>query len=273
MDTFKNKVPKLFGHKDSLKDNKFFASTGYVINQDMGAFINSCPHRGFPLLQAGSISDTLRCELHGWQWDHQGNPANNSACLKSRQVTVGRSGLMFSDWEEPVDAKWVTDLANDSFVYSHSTQRSSTGDWKWQMEMHVDLLHVNTIHPLLTSYVDICKLQTQSGKDWVCQYHEHGWWLFVYPYTHIEWEPGCLYFSEMKQTEFGYEVSIHYLFNKDVPLHVRENFIQVAEVTTNEDLEAVTRLSANSKYKAPAKTLNPLEVDIKHFYNWYKLNT
>lgn len=273
MDTFKNKVPKLFGHKDSLKDNKFFASTGYVINQDLVAFTNTCPHRGFPIVQAGNIADTMRCELHGWQWDARGTPANNSACLKARQITTGRSGLMFTDWNEPPGAEWVNDLATDSFVYSHCARRSGTGDWKWQMEMHVDILHVDKIHSLLTSYVDVGKIRTKYGDDWICQHHEHGWWLFVYPFTHIEWEPGCLYFSEMVQTSYGYEVYIHYLFNENTPQHVRENFIKVAEVTFDEDIEAVNKLSANSKYRAPAKTLDLLDVDIKHFYNWYKLNT
>jgi hypothetical protein len=186
---------------------------------------------------------------------------------------VGKSGLMFMDWQEPSDAKWVNDLANDSFTYSHSTRRTGTGDWKWQMEMHVDLLHVDKIHPLLTSYVDIHKLQTEYGSDWVCQHHEHGWWLFIYPFTHIEWEPGCLYFSEMVQTDYGYEVYIHYLFNESTPQHVRENFIKVAEVTFDEDVDAVNRLSLNNKYRTPSKTLDPLEVDIKHFYDWYKANT
>jgi phenylpropionate dioxygenase-like ring-hydroxylating dioxygenase large terminal subunit len=273
MDLFKGPVPRLFGHKDSLKDNKFFASNKFVINQQFEAFTNICPHRGFPILQPAGVADNMRCELHGWQWNDDGTPTNNSACLKPRNLTVGKSGLMFMDWQEPSDAKWVNDLANDSFTYSHSTRRTGTGDWKWQMEMHVDLLHVDKIHPLLTSYVDIHKLQTEYGSDWVCQHHEHGWWLFIYPFTHIEWEPGCLYFSEMVQTDYGYEVYIHYLFNESTPQHVRENFIKVAEVTFDEDVDAVNRLSLNNKYRTPSKTLDPLEVDIKHFYDWYKANT
>lgn len=272
MNKFKNGVPRLFGHKDSLTNNRFFAASSVVINQSLEAFTNICPHRGFPILQAGNVSDNMLCNLHGWQWDDQGRPANNSACLKPYKITTGRSGLMFTDWIEPTTAKWVSDLEGDSFTYSHSTQRIGTGDWRWQMELHVDLLHVPVIHPLLTSYVNVKELHTEYGKDWICQHHKHGWWLFVYPFTHIEWEPGCLYFSEMKPTLSGYNVYIHYLFNQYTPLHVRENFIKVAEVTFDEDIDAVNRLSEYNTYKKPSKILNPLEVDIKHFYDWYTSN-
>lgn len=269
---FNKRYPKLFGHKDSLKDNNFFASRNFVINKNLEAFTNTCPHRGFPIIAPGTVNNEMRCELHGWQWDSNGQPHNNSACLKPRTITCGKSGLLFTDWEEPADARWVQDLANDNFTYSHSTKRTGTGDWRWQMEMHVDLLHVDKIHPLLTSYVDVNKLETEYGTDWICQRHEHGWWLFVYPFTHIEWEPGCLYFSEMTPTDSGYDMDIHYMFG-DVAQHTRNNFISIAEVTIDEDIDAVNRLSANSKYRSPPAKLDPLEVDLRHFYSWVKQNT
>jgi hypothetical protein len=131
---------------------------------------------------------------------------------------------------------------------------------------------VDKIHPLLTSYVDVNTLHTEYGSDWVCQHHKHGWWLFVYPFTHIEWEPGCLYFSEMVLKDYGYEMYIHYLFNESTTQHVRENFIKIAEVTIDEDIAAVNLLSANSKYRAPPAKLGPLELDLAHFYKWTKNN-
>lgn len=267
--------PKIYGHCDSLKNHQFYASTKFVIDENLNAYSNVCPHRGFPIIEPATINSTMRCKLHGWQWDHQGQPTNNSVCLKSRKLETGRSGLIFSDWQEPVDAKWVNDLANDDFVYSHSTHRTGTGDWRWQMDMHVDLLHVDKIHPLLTSYVDVDNLSTEYGKDWICQHHEHGWWLFIYPYTHIEWEPGCLYFSEMVPNEDGrgYEVYIHYMFAPGVNSAVRDNFIKMAEVTFDEDVDAVNTLSAHSKFRKPHASLDKLEVDTLHFYNWLQENT
>lgn len=275
MTSLKKQYPKIHGHVDSLKNHQYFASTSLVIDENLNGYTNTCPHRGFPIVTPSTVSTNMRCALHGWEWDSQGNPTNNSVCLKPRKLETGRSGLIFTDWQEPSDAKWVNDLANDDFEYSHSTRRTGRGDWRWQMDMHVDLLHVDKIHPLLNGYVDVNNLKTEYGPDWVCQHHAHGWWLFIYPFTHIEWEPGCLYFSEMVPNHDwanGYEVYIHYMFNKSVPQHVKDNFIAMAEVTFDEDVKAVDELSANSRYRKPRNDLDPLEVDTLHFYEWLEAN-
>ena len=112
-------------------------------------------------------------------------------------------------------------------------------------------------------------------KNLICQHHEHGWWLFVYPFTHIEWEPGCLYFSEMSPRENGkgYDVYIHYLFNPSVPADVRSKFIEMAEITFDEDITAVNEISSVSTYRMPSNAPHKLEADIKHFYKWIEDNT
>jgi hypothetical protein len=76
----------------------------------------------------------------------------------------------------------------------------------------------------------------------------------------------------MTPTDSGYDMDIHYMFG-DVAQHTRNNFISIAEVTIDEDIDAVNRLSANSKYRAPPAKLDPLEVDLRHFYSWVKQNT
>ena len=80
------------------------------------------------------------------------------------------------------------------------------------MEMHIDLAHVPYIHPTLSSYIDITKIKTEAGENYIAQYHDHGWWLFVYPGIHIEYEPGKIYISEMipNKTGLGYEMFGHY---------------------------------------------------------------
>jgi phenylpropionate dioxygenase-like ring-hydroxylating dioxygenase large terminal subunit len=270
------KHPKILTHKDTLKTNKFFGNTNYVVNKDLQLFLNRCPHRGNRIVAPGTCKEEFKCSLHGWRWDLTGKAINNNINLKEKNLNFGNSGLLFLDWTEPKNSIWVDQLKKESFTYSHSSYRYGTGDWRWQMEMHVDLLHVKEIHPLLNSYVDCENLKTEYGNDWICQHHEHGWWLFVYPFTHIEWEPGCLYISEMspRENNQGYDVYIHYLFNESVNQDVKNNFKNVAEITFDEDIKAVNELSTSSKYRQPGTNLNhPLEKDIHHFYNWLEENT
>ncbi len=275
MVTLNNKYPKILTHNDVFTNSNFFGSSHYVINKDLQLFANRCPHRGNKIINPGTTKEEFKCGLHGWSWTKNGSPINNNVNIKSKNAVKGESGLIFLDWEEPVNAKWVLDLKNDRLEYSHSVKKHGAGDWRWQMEMHVDLLHVEQIHPLLHSYVDCTKLISERGYDWIAQYHEHGWWLFVYPFTHIEWEPGCLYFSEMtpKESGNGYDVYIHYLFNKDVSPEQREHFAKMAETTFDEDIQAVNEISASSKYRMPSNNPHPLETDIIHFYKWVEENT
>jgi phenylpropionate dioxygenase-like ring-hydroxylating dioxygenase large terminal subunit len=275
MNGLNSKYPKLLTHKDVFNNRNFFGSSHYVISKKLEMFSNRCPHRGNKIIPPGNCKDTFTCGLHGWSWSDAGEPANNNVNLRPRSVNVGHSGLVFLDWEEPSGTKWAKDLAQDQFEYSHSVKKHGEGDWRWQMEMHVDLLHVSKIHPLLDSYVDVGKLTTEYGSDWIAQHHDHGWWLFVYPFTHIEYEQGCLYFSEMapRETGQGYDVYIHYLYNTSINTKTRKNFEHIAETTFDEDIQAVNELSAVSKYRAPSNAPHPLEQDIVHFYNWVEENT
>jgi phenylpropionate dioxygenase-like ring-hydroxylating dioxygenase large terminal subunit len=272
---FNNKYPKIFTHKDTFKKDIFYGSGQYVINKNLELFSNRCPHRGNKIITPGEIKSQFKCGLHGWAWTENGSPLNNTINLKSKNAVVGESGLCFLDWEEPNDSKWVNELKQDTFEYSHSLKKYGEGDWRWQMEMHVDLLHVEQIHPLLNNYVDCNSLVTERGYDWIAQHHSHGWWLFVYPFTHIEYEPGCLYISEMspRENDQGYDVFIHYLFNNSIDQTTKDNFINMAEVTFDEDIRAVNELSASSKYKMPVNPHHKLEQDIKHFYKWIDENT
>lgn len=275
MITLNNKYPKILTHNDIFKNSNFFGSSHYVINKDLQLFPNRCPHRGNKIISPGTTKEEFKCGLHGWSWTKHGLPTNNDVNIKFKNATKGQSGLIFLDWEEPINVKWVEDLKTDQLEYSHSIKKQGTGDWRWQMEMHVDLLHVEQIHPLLTSYVNCTNLISERGDDWIAQHHEHGWWLFVYPFTHIEWEPGCLYFSEMTPREagIGYDICIHYLFNKNVPLEQRKHFANMAEITVDEDIQAVNDLSLSSKYRMPGNNPHPLESDIVHFYKWVEENT
>lgn len=270
----KKSYPKILTHSNIFVDNTFFGSKQFIISKDLNLFNNKCPHRGNAIIKPGTVNSNLKCNLHGWEWDCNGVPKNNNVIMRHKKAIEGKSGLIFLDWIEPIDAIWINDLQKSKFRYSHSLHKIGNGDWRWQMEMHVDLLHVEQIHPLLHSYVDVTKLKTEKGSDWVAQYHENGWWLFIYPFTHIEWEPGCLYFSEMspRENNIGYDVYIHYFFDDNLLENQKIHFSNLADITFDEDIKAVNEISLSSNYRKPYNCDHFLEQDIVHFYNWLKEN-
>jgi phenylpropionate dioxygenase-like ring-hydroxylating dioxygenase large terminal subunit len=262
--------PIIFTHRDTLKNHNYFSTHQHIVDKYFRYAVNICPHRGSILREPGNVFDNLSCGLHGWSWDIDGQSLKEQQSnLIKRSASMGKSGFIFTNFQEP-DTKWVHDLAHEDLEYSHSFYRNCPGDWRWQMEMHIDLLHVPYIHPTLNSYVDLSSIKTEAGTNYIAQYHNHGWWLFVYPGYHIEYEPGKLYFSELIPNEngIGYQIFGHYLFDQKLPLSERNNFCKVNEITLDEDIVAVANIK--TEYVKPKATNHPLEKYNMHWFDYYR---
>ena len=264
--------PIIFTHKDTFKNANYFSTYNNILNKNFEYITNRCPHRGYTLSEPTETFNNLSCGLHGWSWTLDGKSTRaDQINIVKKQAVLGQSGFVFLNFTEP-NTTWVSDLAKEDLEYSHNFYRKCYGDWRWQMEMHLDLAHVPLIHPMLNAYMDITKIRTEAGENYIAQYHDHGWWLFVYPNIHIEYEPGCLYISEMiyNPTGLGYEMFGHYLFNKSLTETEKKHFCFVNETTLDEDIQAVANIKTN--YFKPMPTLNPLEVYNSHWYDYYFKN-
>ena len=148
-----NNPPKIFAHLASLKNSNFVLHE-YILNYSnnkVNLFHRYCPHRMYPLHSAGEHVKEITCKFHNFKWSEDGTPLNNPKTLNCGTASIGRSGLIFKNFQEP-DHKWVDDLASETELeYSHCYQGESKGSWLWLMEAEVDLLHVykGGIHPLL----------------------------------------------------------------------------------------------------------------------------
>ena len=265
-------TPVIFTHKDIFKNKNYFSTYNYILDRNFKYSTNICPHRGYALSRPTYAFNDLSCGLHGWSWDLNGKASQpNQSNLVQKQATLGKSGFIFKDFEEP-NTPWVHELGAEDLEYSHSFYRKCPGDWRWQMEMHIDLAHVPYIHPTLSSYIDITKIKTEAGENYIAQYHDHGWWLFVYPGIHIEYEPGKIYISEMipNKTGLGYEMFGHYLFDPLLSESEKNNFCFVNETTLDEDIAAVAKMKID--FVKPKPTTDPLEVYNLHWYDFYKGN-
>lgn len=277
-----NNTPKIYGHV-SVTEKGNFVTPEVILNysnNELKLFNRYCPHRLYPLANVGEVlKQTIVCKFHGFEWSKNGAPLNNNKPMTScGTATVGKSGLIFKNFKEP-DHQWVNDLSGETNLkYSHSTQGSSKGSWLWMMDIQNDLLHIrrgkDVVHPGLSEITDLDSVELDEGDNWALQTHPTGWWLILYPYTFIEWTPGCLYINSItpnsKDTEFGFTWISQYYFDPLIDQTTRHDFEQFTEDVFIEDVNTIEQ--QKGKYFPLVVSHNRLEDHCVYFGKWVKSN-
>lgn len=274
-----NNVPKILAHQSSI-ENKNFITPEYILhksNDNVDLFHRYCPHRMFPLGSTGNQVENIVCKFHGYEWNKNGIPINNDRNLSCGKASIGRSGLIFQNFNEPAH-RWVSDLEKENkLIYSHTETGSSNGSWLWMMEIQADLLHIrrgsNVIHPDLSENINLLEITMENGKDWILQSYTTGWWLFIYPFTFIEWQKGCLSINytipcDIKN-EFGFFWNTQFYYDSNTSLLQRKKF-ETLEDVFKEDVSAI-ELQKGS-YFPLMFTKDRLEEHCVHFGKWVKEN-
>jgi hypothetical protein len=273
-----NNPPKILAHISSVKSSNF-VTPEYILNNSnnkLNLFHRYCPHRMYPLAEPGDIVKNIVCKFHGFEWTKDGEPVNNQRKISCGFAQVGKSGLVLKNFVEP-DHKWVTDLANETELeFSHTCTGTSNGSWLWAMDIQADLLHIrpgeDVVHPALAAVTDLEDTDMYQGDGWALQTCSTGWWLCVYPYTFIEWSPGCLAILTCSPTtynEFGFKWLTQFYYAPDVPTTKREEF-QSLEDVFQEDVETIEKIKG--KYFPLTIAHNRLEDHCVHFGKWFREN-
>jgi hypothetical protein len=272
------KLPKVLAHSAALKQGNFVAPE-YILNEGTenvtNLFHRFCPHRMYPLHNAGEIVEDITCKFHNFQWDRHGIPINNPKNLGCGKASVGRSGLVFKDFVEP-DHYWVDDLASETNLqYSHSLHGSSNGSWLWMMEIQADLLHIwnGGIHPALSAVTNLDDIGMHDGDGWILQTCSTGWWLFIYPFTFIEYSKGCVSVNytipKDINNEFGFDWITQFYYDPSTTTEKRKDF-ETLEDVFHEDVQAIE--AQKGKYFPLMQTQNRLENHCIHFGKWVTEN-
>lgn len=270
-------TPKVFAHL-SVLDHGNFVTPEYILNKNnniVNLFRRFCPHRKYPLGEPGSHIDNITCKFHNFQWDKNGIPINNDRHIVCGNSNVGLSGLIFKDFTEP-DHFWVKDLQNEKNLnYSHSMYGESKGSWLWMMEIQADLLHVwkDGIHPTLSAVTNLDDIEMYDGDGWILQTCATGWWLFIYPFTFIEWSKGCLSVNytipNNVEEEFDFKWTTQFYYDKNISEEKRRDF-ETLEDVFREDVSAVEK--QNGKWFPILKPYNRLENHCVHYGDWVLKN-
>lgn len=273
--------PQILAHH-SILSNGNFVTPGYILNRGtdetkINLFRRYCPHRMYPLHNSGDHVQEISCRFHNLKWSKDGEPINNTKSINCGIANIGKSGLILKDFSEP-DHQWVKDLASETeLVYSHSCQGSSKGSWLWMMEIQADLLHIyqgdGSIHPRLSSVEDLDAVVMESGSDWILQTCSTGWWLFIYPFTFIEWSKGCLSINYTVPNditnEFEFSWITQFYYAPTTSQEKRQEF-ETLEDVFHEDVAAIEM--QKGKYFPLSQAMNSYESHCVHFGKWYKEN-
>ena len=268
--------PKVLAHKSACEKGNF-VTPEYILhkrNLHVGLMRRYCPHRQYPLGEIGTINTgDIRCNFHGYTWDKTGIAQNNNRSLLCGSANIGESGLILKDFKEP-NAGWINDISQESNLeYSHTCAGQSSGSWLWMMEVQADLLHitVDQIHPILSKLTDLNKCIMTDGDGWINQTCETGWWTFIYPYTFIEWSPGCLAINyttpnNVKQ-EFGFGWHTQFYYAPEIDAEKKTSF-ESLQTVFEEDITAIEQQQGG--YYPLLATSNRLEKHCVHWGEWYK---
>jgi hypothetical protein len=230
----------------------------------------------YPLHQPGEHVDNIYCKLHAFEWSKDGTPLNNPKKIQCGTTTTGRSGLVFKNFQEP-NHQWVDDLANETeLVYSHCYQGESKGSWLWLMDIEADLLHVhqNGVHPFLSQQINVETIRMEEGDGWILQHHPVGWWLYIYPFTFVEYgRPGCVMVNTVipndVNNEYGFKWVTQFYYHPSVHPNTRMIF-ETLETVFKEDVD--TAELQKGDYFPLVNAMNRYEDQCVHFGKWFMEN-
>jgi hypothetical protein len=277
---FKN-FPQILTHKNSLQFGNLVLHDKIVTKSD-GAFKvknRECPHRAYPIGNPGDILQKLECNLHGFCWNNNGLPIkpNIYKLQDCGSITEGKSGLLFQNFNEPTESSWVKILENETQLeYVRSEVGSSYGSWLWLMDIYSDLLHIrkNGVHPNLSLEIPLDTLTLEQGEDWILQKNTgSGFWLFIFPFTAIEWSTGKLSVKRIVphniNQEFGFDWQVQLFYNKDIDSSQRKIWESLIDVY-KEDITAIEKI--RKPFYPLKKSISKWEDQTKLWGDWYLNN-
>lgn len=272
-------IPKILAHQSSMNMGNFVVPE-YILNKGSetkaNLFHRYCPHRMYPLHNIGEHVQHIKCKFHNFEWDKTGIPLNNDKKLHCGSATVGKSGLVFKNFIEP-NHHWVDDLAGEqNLEYSHSYTGTSKGSWLWLMDAEADLLHVyqQGIHPFLAQQINLEDIVMEQGDGWILQNHPTGWWLYIFPFTFVEYgNPGMVMVNTViphsKYSEYGFDWITQFYYDTTTTPDRRYIF-ETLEQVFKEDVAAIEKQKGN--YFPLMTAMNRYEDHCVHFGKWVTAN-
>jgi phenylpropionate dioxygenase-like ring-hydroxylating dioxygenase large terminal subunit len=263
-----------------------------LVNNGQFKLVNNvCPHQKSLIISA--MQENLQCRYHAWSWDNNGNPVSNgqtTICnnfhLTMKDVYISNN-LIFSE---------KVDLLSLPVDFSHMRlveERIDMIDTSYKniIDVFLDVDHISVVHPGLYTKVGV---STSVKVDW--EFYDWGniqlvqknnpydenfektllgldeeklsaLWVTVYPYTTIDWQPGCLTIVVCVPINDNLTKTVIYKYRdtrySDLNWKINSD---IWETAWQQDTEQAECIISNANIDSH------LEYAKKHFRNWEKIN-
>jgi phenylpropionate dioxygenase-like ring-hydroxylating dioxygenase large terminal subunit len=252
---------------------------------------NICPHQ-----QSLIISDTqqdMKCQYHAWSWDNEGNSISNgttSVCNNfklSVKDTFISNNLVFSKDIDissiPIDFSYMKLIEERTEIVNSS--------YKNIIDVFLDVDHISIVHPDVYTKVGVAE---KTEVKW--EYHDWGSiqfvqknnpydenfqstmiglkeedlaavWITVYPYTTIDWQPGCLTIVVC--------VPVNDTTTRTIIHKYKDTRYNATNWKMNSNIWETAWVQDRHQAESIVTTCNieaHLELSKKHFRNWEKTN-
>lgn len=271
-----NNPPLILAHKQSCQHGNFVTPDKIIVRDNDSYALKSrdCPHRGYLMHEPGDVVKNIECKLHGFCWNNRGEPTNEHFYKLAHhgEVTQGKSGLLFQNFVEP-EHEWVDRLASETNLqYTKSYSGRSDGSWLWLMDLNSDLLHFreNGVHPRQSLETPLDTLDIDKGDGWCLQINATGFWLFVFPFTAIEYEPGKLSVNRVVpddiNNEYGFSWHTQLYYSPEVDSNQRHIWEKLIDVYL-EDIQAIENIKR--PFFPLKRGVNEWEDHVLHWAEWF----
>jgi phenylpropionate dioxygenase-like ring-hydroxylating dioxygenase large terminal subunit len=252
---------------------------------------NICPHQQSLIISR--LQENIQCQYHAWGWDNNGNPISNGTTLMcndfklSMKDTHVSQNLIFSN---PIDLSSLPlEFGHMKLVEERIEIVNSS--YKNIIDVFLDIDHISVVHPDVYTKVGVAKKTEVEWEfcDWgniqfvkknnpydnnfestLQGFKEEDLsavWITVYPYTTIDWQPGCLTIvvcaplSEYTTKTLIYKYrDIRY---NDLNWKINSEIWETAWI---QDTFQAKSIVSNSIVESH------LDTSKKHFRNWAKIN-
>lgn len=195
---------------------QFDMKKSLVHNNEFKIINNVCPHQGSLIIT--EMTDRVSCRYHGWSWNTHGEPVNSGTTRVCNNFTlpikstVEIHSLIFTDM---IDLSEIHDI-DLSFMTLQETRIDSVNtDFRNLIDVFLDVDHIPVVHKTVYDDLGIGTEVSWKYYDWgsiqlvekSTEYSKEfqntltgmpvqqlaAFWIAVYPYTTIEWQPGAMF--------------------------------------------------------------------------------
>jgi phenylpropionate dioxygenase-like ring-hydroxylating dioxygenase large terminal subunit len=192
---------------------------------------NICPHQGSLILT--ELSNKFKCSYHSWSWNSNGEPVDSGTtqvCNNfklSMKPAIETNSLIFT---EKIDLNEISGIDLDFMVLQETRVDAVKTTYKNIIDVFLDVDHIPVVHEnvyddlgigtdVLWKYYNWGSIQfveksteySQEFKDTLKDMPEQvlaAFWITVYPYTTIEWQPGAMFVNVCVPRDTGTDVCV-----------------------------------------------------------------